>query len=659
MSDAGAMPLWVPNEARIANAEVTRFIEWLSGRQSLASADYQGLLHWSIETPDAFWEALVERYQIPIMNRSAVTDGAAMPATRWYPDASLNYMDQVYQNAERSGPAIIAIDDAGHKTEVTWQQMREQAAALAETLRAQGVRPGDRVVAYLPNISEAIIAFHAVARIGAVWSICAPDLGVTGVLDRFAQIEPKCLIACDGYRYGGRDFARDEALTALLDGLPTVEHCVVVPILERPEISARIPVTTWDAATSCRVDSPIENVAFSHPLWIVYSSGTTGKPKAIVHSHGGVVLEHVKQVRLQLDLKPGERFAWFSSTAWMMWNFNIAGLLAGVTVCIIDGHPGKPDLSRLWQIVDALGIHFFGAGAAYFDACRQAGLQPGQTFALETLSAMGSTGSPLSPDGFRWIYDSVKTDIYLSSISGGTDFASACVGGAPTLPVYSGEIACRTLGCAVDAYDGDANALIDEVGELVITKPMPSMPIMFWGDTENRRYKDSYFSMYPGVWQHGDWIAFNERGGAVIYGRSDATINRQGIRMGTADIYQVVEAEPEVVDSLIVDLEYLGKHSYLPLFVVLQTGVSLSDDLIARIKVGIRDQLSPRHVPDDIFVVDDVPRTFSGKKMEIPVRRILLGQTAVADINRDTMSNPESIDWFVRFAAQRRDNDGT
>ena len=369
-----------------------------------------------------------------------------------------------------------------------------------------------------------------------------------------------------------------------------------------------------------------------------------------MHGHGGIVLEHLKQVGLQLDLNPGDRFMWFSSTAWMMWNYNIAGLLMGVTVCLYDGNPGKPDLNRLWQVVDTLDIDFFGAGAAYFEACKNAGLTPGRTFALERLRGMGSTGSPLAPDVFDWIYDAVGGDIFLSSISGGTDFATACVGGAPTVPVWRGEISCRSLGCAVEAWDDAGNAVTDAVGELVITAPMPSMPLAFWNDTDGARYRDAYFDTYPGVWRHGDWILINARGSAVIYGRSDSTINRQGIRMGTAELYQVVEALPEVVDSLVVDLEYLGRDSYLPLFVVLAEGAALDEALINAIRAAVRTGLSPRHVPDDVFAIADVPRTFSGKKMEIPVRRLLLGKAAAEAINRDTMANPESIDWFVDFA---------
>lgn len=654
MSDESTSLLWQPDADRVATANVTAFIHWLRERGITDAKDYAELHDWSVNATPEFWRAIIDYFDIPVRDASDVTDGAAMPDTQWFPGARINYMDQVVKFRDAPTPAIIAEDDAGARTTLGWPDLLEQSARLAATLRAQGVSPGDRVVAYLPNIIETIVAFHATARVGAVWSVCSPDLGSKGVLDRFTQIEPSVLIACDGYHYGGKPFDRHDEVAAILEGLPTVHTCIQVNVLsESADAAYSTSTMSWDQALQAEPDEHIAPTRFSDPLWILYSSGTTGTPKAIVHGHGGVVLEHVKQVRLQLDLNAGDRFLWYSSTAWMMWNFNIAGLLTGTTVCIFDGNPGKPDLYRLWRMVDELGIHCFGAGAAFFDTCRQQDITPNQQLPLTELRALGSTGSPLSPEGFDWIYESVKSDLYLSSISGGTDFATACVGGSPTVPVHRGEIACRSLGCAVAAFDPDGQPLIDEVGELVITQPMPSMPLYFWGDDDKRRYRDSYFSMYPDIWQHGDWIRITESGSAVIYGRSDATINRQGIRMGTADIYNVVEAEPEVVDSLIVDLEYLGRDSWLPLFVVLADGDTLTDDLRGRINTVIRTQLSPRHVPDDIFVIDDVPRTFSGKKMEIPVRRVLLGQTAANAINRDTMSNPESIDFFVELAAKR------
>ncbi|MEO0950285.1 MAG: acetoacetate--CoA ligase [Pseudomonadota bacterium] len=652
--------LWQPDAALRATANVTRFAQALGRDYDCPPEDYAALWQWSVDDPGRFWRALARYYDVlPEEQSEPALADATMPGAQWFPNATLNYVDVVWRHARRDGPAVLCQPESGELMSLSWAELQRQAMALASTLRELGVERGDRVVAYLNNVPECIVAFHAVAALGATWSVCSPDLGAQGVLDRFQQIEPKVLIACDGYHYGGRDFARAEVVAELVDGLPTLAGLVTLERVGGTEIASVAPSDArpfqqvdWRAAIAGDATFEAESVPFDHPLWIVYSSGTTGKPKAIVHGHGGIVLEHLKQVGLQLDLNPGDRFMWFSSTAWMMWNYNIAGLLIGVTVCLYDGNPGKPDLNRLWQVVDTLDIDFFGAGAAYFEACKNAGLTPGKTWALARLRGMGSTGSPLAPDVFDWIYEAVGSDIFLSSISGGTDFATACVGGAPTVPVWRGEISCRSLGCAVEAWDEAGNGVTDTVGELVITAPMPSMPLAFWNDADGARYRDAYFDTYPGVWRHGDWILINERGSAVIYGRSDSTINRQGIRMGTAELYQVVEALPEVLDSLVVDLEYLGRDSYLPLFVVLAEGAALDDALVNAIRTAVRTGLSPRHVPDDVFAITDVPRTFSGKKMEIPVRRLLLGTAAAEAINRDTMANPESIDWFVSFAAQ-------
>lgn len=650
--------LWRPDHDVEYTANLTSFARRLETRYGAPVGDYATLWQWSADNPDAFWRGVADYFDVlPPEAREVGLADATMPGARWFPDATLNYVERVWRHEYREGPAVICQPESGDAVKLDWLELRKQAMALARELEGLGVGRGDRVVAYLPNIPECIVAFHATAALGAIWSVCSPDLGAQGVLDRFQQIEPKVLIACDGYHYGGRDFPRADVVAELVDGLPSLEACITLERLGGTGIDAIAPadgraferVDFADAISEYAWVEPVQ-VPFDHPLWIVYSSGTTGKPKAIVHGHGGIVLEHLKQINLQLDLSPGDRFMWFSSTAWMMWNYNIAGLLVGATVCLYDGNPGKPDLSRLWQVVDDLGVSFFGAGAAYFEACKNAGLEPGKQFRLDRLRAMGSTGSPLAPEVFDWIYASVGEDIFLSSISGGTDFATACVGGAPTVPVWRGEISCRSLGCAVEAWDEAGNAVTNEVGELVITKPMPSMPVGFWNDPDGTRYRDAYFDTYPGVWRHGDWIRITDRGSAVIYGRSDSTINRAGIRMGTAELYQVVEALPEIADSLVVDLEYLGRDSYLPLFVVLAEGAALDDDLVARIRTGIRDGLSPRHVPDDVFAVDAIPRTFSGKKMEIPVRRLLLGKPADEAVNRDTMANPESVDWFVEFA---------
>ena len=658
--------LWQPDETRVAEANITRFAAWLSEHEGVTTDDYATLWQWSVDEPDRFWLAIWRYFDVaPAVPPTHALADARMPGAEWFPGMKLNYVEHVYRHDADDVPAVLCQPESGPVQTLSWHEMRRQTAALAQSLTDLGVGPGDRVVAYMQNIPETIVAFHAVASIGATWSVCAPDLGVQGVLDRFSQIEPVVLIASDGYRYGGKDYDRKQTLDKLIAGLPTLRALICLSCIAEtapdglePADGRDFSYLAWGDATAGKHALTPLAVDFAHPLWIVYSSGTTGKPKAIVHSHGGILLEHLKQISLQLDIGAGDRFMWFSSTAWMMWNYNIAGLLVGATVCLYDGNPGKPDLNRLWQVVDELRVSYFGAGAAFFEACKNAGLSPRTRFAFAYLRSMGATGSPLLPEVFDWIYSDVGDDIFLSSISGGTDFASACVCGAPTLPVWRGEIACRSLGCAVYAYDDDAQPVTDAVGELVITEPMPSMPVCFWHDDNDEKYRDAYFSTYPGVWRHGDWIRITSRGSAIIYGRSDSTINRQGIRMGTSELYQVVEALPEIVDSLVVDLEFMGKKSYLPLFVVLADGAALDDELVARIRSGVREQLSPRHVPDDIFAVADIPRTFSGKKMEIPVRRLLLGQTEAAAVNRDTMANPDSIDWFVDFAERLAQQSG-
>ncbi|MEL7025123.1 MAG: acetoacetate--CoA ligase [Pseudomonadota bacterium] len=646
--------LWRASSARLAVSELVRYEQFLKDTTGLEFENYEGLWAWSVDAPDAFWRSVWAFHELPPLDAGQPVLGErAMPHAEWFPGVELNYTGVVQRHAGRDDIAVLCEHENGQVDTLTWSQWQDQVAALAQTLLDLGVQPGDRVVAYLHNIPECIVAFNAVASIGAVWSVAAPDLGAQGVLDRFSQIEPKILIATDGYDYGGKTFDRSTVVDALVDGLPTVTALIRLPAAgcasARP---ANIPTVTWsDALIGTHALEPI-NVSFDHPLWIVYSSGTTGKPKAIVHSHGGIVLEHLKQMSLQMDLRAGDRFMWFSSTAWMMWNYNIAAMLVGATACVYNGNPAKPDLGRLWSVVDRHKIRVFGAGAAWLEACKNAALMPRELCSLATLEGLGSTGSPLLPEVFDWIYTAVKPDLFLASISGGTDFASACLGGAVSVPVVRGEIGCRSLGCAVYSFDPAGKPVVDTVGELVITKPMPSMPIYFWNDPDFSRYKESYFDTYPDIWRHGDWIRITERGSAVIYGRSDATINRQGIRMGTSEIYRVVESINGIADSLVVDLEFLGRESMLPLFVVLEPGYALDEVLTNEIREAVRRELSPRHVPDVIHAIEEVPRTFSGKKMEIPVRRILLGQAGSDGINRDTMSNPSSIDWFLQAASE-------
>jgi acetoacetyl-CoA synthetase len=646
-----------------------------------AAARYAALHAWSVEDLERFWRAVTEwtgvRFSTPAENGRVLELPAApepaMPGARWFPGSRLNYAEHALRASEdpaRAGdPAIIHFDepalaagDAPAST-LTWRELRSAVAAVAAELRRLDVRPGDRVAGYLPNIPQAAVALLAAASVGAVWTSCAPDFGARSVLDRFQQVEPVVLFAVDGYHYNGKRHDRTGTVAELRRELPTLRALVHIPLLgsDLPDDPIAVPWPQPEARPSGETPEPsleFEQVPFDHPLWILYSSGTTGLPKPIVQGHGGIVLEHLKQADLHVDLGPGDRFFWYTSTGWMMWNFLLAGLLAGAAIVTYDGSPGHPDVSAQWRVAAAAGVTVFGTSAAYVMSCRKAGLDFHSTggardLDLSRLKAIGTTGSPLPPDGFAWIYQHVKQDVWLASVSGGTDLCSCLVGGVPTLPVYLGEIQAPALGVDVQAWDPAGKPLTDEVGELVVTQPVPSMPLYFWNDPEGTRYRDSYFDMYPGIWRHGDWVRITPRGGAIIYGRSDATINRYGIRMGTSELYRAVEELPEVLDSMVVDLEYLGRESYMPLFVVLRPGAELTPALTEIIRQRIRVALSARHVPNDVFQVSAIPRTLSGKKMELPIKKLLLGQPLDKVANPDTMANPESLGWFAQFAADR------
>lgn len=652
-STAQDMPAWVPSAETVVSARVTEFMQWLSSGRKLSFGDYDELWRWSVDHIDAFWSAVWDWAEIISAEpRGDALVDAAMPGAKWFPGVRMNYVEQVFRHADLTTPAIVFRNEAGEQCELSWTEVKRQVAALAASLRRLGVKRGDRISAFMPNTPDTIVAFLAVVSVGAIWSACAPDMGQLAVLDRFRQIEPKVMIAVDGYRYGGKSYDRRELLHALLSELPSVEHVVLVPNLD-PHASAGVFEHGIDWADAIDGNAPLEvdEVPFDHPLWIVYSSGTTGLPKPIVHSHGGIVLEHVKLTTLHLNLRPGDRFHWNASTGWIMWNLQVGGLLAGATACLYDGNPGFPDMNALWRFVGEAQINFFGAGAAYFQSCLKAGVEPRKVADLSHLRAVGSTGSPLAPEGYRWILDYVG-DVWINALSGGTDFAGCFVSGVPTLPVYLGEMQCRCLGARVEAFDESGKALIDQVGELVCTAPMPSMPLYFWNDAGDQRYRDSYFDTYPGIWRHGDWVRITPRGGAVIYGRSDATINRYGIRMGTSELYRAVEDLAEVLDSLVVDLEYLGRESYMPLFVVLRPGAELSAELTATIRDRIKAALSARHVPNEVLQVPAIPRTLSGKKMELPIKKLLLGHPVETVTNPDTMANPDSLTWFRAFALE-------
>jgi acetoacetyl-CoA synthetase len=647
-------PLWEPSAALIERSRLTEFMGWLRAERGLEFDGYEALWQWSVDDLDGFWAAIWDFFEVRADgDRSTVLASREMPGASWFPDTRLNYAEHVFAGKADGETAILHASELRQLDELSWGELRQRVAACAAALRGLGVQRGDRVVAYLPNIPEAIVAFLASASIGAVWSSCSPDFGPASVVDRFAQIEPKVLFAVDGYRYGGKDFDRRETIAALQEAMPSLERTVVLPYLgPEPDLSALAATTNWDEllAAGAGAELAFERVPFDHPLWVLYSSGTTGLPKAIVQGQGGILLEHLKKLHLHVDAHPGDRLFWFTTTGWMMWNFLVSGLLTRAAIVLYDGNPGYPDMGVLWDLAERAGVTMFGTSAAYIAACMKAGVEPGNGRDLSRLGAVGSTGSPLSPEGFDWIYEHVGADTWLFSTSGGTDLCTAFVGGVALLPVYRGELQGRALGAAVEAWDEDGNSVVEAVGELVVTAPMPSMPVRFWGDEDGSRYRDAYFEMFPGAWRHGDWIEITSRGTAIIYGRSDSTINRGGIRMGTSEIYRAVLSIDAIVDALVVDLPKAGTDGWMPLFVVLREGVELDDELPKEIARRVRERCSPRHVPDQVFQIDAVPRTLSGKVLEVPVKRILMGTPAEKAASRDSLANPAALDYFTEMA---------
>jgi acetoacetyl-CoA synthetase len=655
--------LWEPDDKTVRDARITRFMTWLADARGLRFGGYQELWQWSVTDPALFWAAIWDYFEVLgewDHDIASVLTGDTMPDVHWFPGATLNYARNALRTAwiDPDRTAIIFDSERSRAGALTYAQLAAEVARVARGLRALGVGKGDRVAALLPNVPEAIIGLLATASLGAIWSSCSPDFGASSVTDRFAQIEPKVLIGCDGYGYAGKEFSRAAMLAEVVEALPGLSGVILVNLLDEPaEPAPDLPnLTAWaDLGTSAAGgphEPEFEEVPFEHPLWVVYSSGTTGLPKPIMHGHGGVVLEHLKALALHQDLHPGDVFTWYTTTGWMMWNYLAGGLLSGVTIVLYDGSATYPDTGRLWQLAASHGVTYLGVGAPYLVACMKAGLAPGEDVDLSRLRGIGSTGSPLPPEGFDWVYQRVKPDLLLGSFSGGTDVCTGFVGPNPLLPVRSGVIAGRCLGAKVEAYDDDGKPVIGQVGELVITVPMPSMPVGFWNDPDGVRYRESYFDTYPGVWRHGDWIEIRPDGGCVIYGRSDATLNRGGVRMGTSEFYRVVEAWPEVADSLVVDTGRLGSDDgKLILFVVPAAGCELDDDLKRKLRAALRAQLSPRHVPDEIHQVPGIPRTLSGKKLEIPVRKILLGTEPERAADPNALANPEVLGSFSRFRA--------
>ena len=649
--------LWEPSAQMKEQANLTHYMRWLEREKGLRFTENEELWRWSVDHLEDFWASLWEYFDIKASKPyTSVLTHPTMPGAQWFSGAELNYAEHVFRNRTDRHPALISQSETRPLTELSWNDLARQVAAVAAALRAMGVQRGDRVVNYMPNIPETTVAFLATASLGAIWSSCAPEFGTQSVIDRFQQIEPKVLFAVDGYSYNGKQIDRRGILTELQAELPTLQKTIILPYAFADTSPADYTnAVLWQDIVQGEHVLSFEQVPFDHPLWILYSSGTTGLPKAIVQGHGGIILEHLKQIHLSLDLRSEDRFFWYSTTGWMMWNLLVSGLLNGSTILLYDGSPAYPDMNRLWKFAEEAGMTIFGTSAGFILSCMKAGIEPGKTFRLDKLRALGSTGSPLPPEGFQWVYDHVRHDLWLASVSGGTDVCSAFLGGSPLLPVRAGELQCRALGAKVEAFDEQGRPLIDEMGELVITAPMPSMPLFFWNDPDGKKYFNSYFDVYPGIWRHGDWVKITSSGSAVIDGRSDSTINRKGIRMGSSEIYRVVEDMPEILDSLVIGLERSGGNYYLPLFVVLAPGITLDEELKNRMRTQLRIHLTPHHVPDEIVAIPEVPRTLSGKKLEVPVKKLFLGTPLAKAASVGALANPQALDFFVEFAKKLQD----
>jgi acetoacetyl-CoA synthetase len=646
--------LWEPSKERVAASRMSAYMDWLASERQLPFSSYAELWRWSVNDLDAFWRSIWDYFDIlASAPATAVLGDRRMPGATWFPGAQLNWAENVLRHADRGGPAVIGLTEDREPIELSWAELAAQVASFAAALRELGVRPGDRVAAYLPNIPQAVVGLLATASLGAIWSCCAPDFGTKGVVDRFQQIAPTVLIAVDGFRFGGKEVDRGAVLDELREQLPSVRHAIVVR-QRYPDRPAPPGTLAFDALTATSTAPHYEQVPFDHPLWILYSSGTTGLPKGIVQSHGGILLEHLKLDGLHFDIGPDDRVFIFASTAWMVWNVLVSALSVGATIITYDGSPVSPEPDAMFGICARQRVTWFGTGATYLTICERAGTRPGDRYDLSALRSIMSTGSPLPDSVWHWVYDAVKRDVLLGSDCGGTDVCSAFIGSNPLLPVYAGEIQAPDLGVRVESWSDTGEPLVGEVGEMVVTAPMPSMPVAFWNDPDGSRYRDAYFDTFPGVWRHGDWLTVTRNGTYVVHGRSDSTINRGGVRMGSADIYAAVDALPEIAGSLVIGAEMPGGDYYMPLFVVLSPGAELADELRNQIRRAIREQVSPRHVPDDIVPVEAVPSTVTGKRLEVPIKRLIQGVPPDKAVNRATVANPDVLDWYVDFAARVR-----
>ena len=653
--------LWTPSEEWLRRSNIVAFTDWLERTKGLQFADYPALYRWSVDHLEDFWAAIWKYYEVQSSTAyDCVLANRDMPGAEWFPGASLNYAEHIFRRFSDNEAALAFASEGRELSELSWRDLKARVTVIARWLRESGLQPGDRVAAYLTNSPEAVIAMLATVSAGGTWAACSPDLGTPSVLDRFAQLEPKFLFCVDGYRYGGKRYPRHKEIRDLLAGLPSVEKTILVSNLEGTDGEAAIDgAISWDALLRADPDPQAEiefaQVPFAHPLWILFSSGTTGLPKAIVHCHGGILLEQMKLESLQMNLKPGERMFFYTTLGWMMWNFLVGSMLLGVVPVLYDGNPAYPDGETLWRLVEQSGATLFGASPTFVQMQQQAGIVPRQKFSLSRLQAIMLAGSPVTAECMAWFYENVKDDLWLLPGSGGTDVCSGFVGGVPGPPVYAGEIQAAHLGVDAQAFDVDGNSLQNEVGEMVITQPMPSMPVGFWNDENDERYKATYFDTYPGVWRQGDFFMVNDRGGCFVLGRSDATLNRFGIRIGTAEIYRCMELIDEVDDALIVNLDLPGGTFFMPLFVKLARGTELDTSLDEKIRKTLRENYSPRHVPEKIYQVDEIPYTLTGKKMEVPVRKILMGTPVSKAANPNVMSNPQSLDYFAHFAEERAD----